>query len=46
MIGIICLTWIGVQLNAPGWYYGLLFVSGILSSIKFGINMMKIGAEK
>lgn len=46
MIGIICLAWVGVQLNAPTWYYGLLIFAFILNLIDYGVRMYKKGAGK
>lgn len=45
MIGSILLIWIGMQLNAPVWFYALIGVRFLISVIQFGIKMYKAGAE-
>lgn len=37
MVGMICLTWIGLKLNAPFWYYIVLGIGtgmGLIDSVK------------
>ena len=35
MLTLICLAWIGTILNAPFWYYVLLYLSMCCKLIKF-----------
>lgn len=46
MISLICLTWIGTQLNAPTWYFGLLIFGGVLQILQFGLRMFKAGNKQ
>lgn len=39
----ICLIWIGMQLNAPAWYYCLVGFAFIVNVISFGRNMFNKG---
>lgn len=45
MISIICLTWIGMQLNASNWYFALLIIGAILKIFSFGWDMYKQGLK-
>lgn len=45
MLADICLVWIGLQLNAPVWYYCLIGARFLISVIQFGLKMFKAGAE-
>lgn len=45
MINLICLFWIGMQLNAPGWYFGLLIFGLLLNILNFGLKMYKAGGK-
>lgn len=41
----ICLIWIGMQLNAPVWYYGLVCFALFLNTISFGLRMFSKGKQ-
>lgn len=43
MIIYICLGWIGMQLNAPVWYYVMLGIGVLINAIAFG---QKLGTHK
>lgn len=45
MITAILLFWIGIQLNAPTWYYVLVSIGIFFRLISFGIDMYKAGKE-
>lgn len=45
MFGLICLYWIGLQLNAPTWYFWVLGISAFLTILNFGFKMYKIGGK-
>lgn len=45
MLSAICLMWIGLQLNAPAWYYVILVIVFIISFINFGRGMYKAGKD-
>lgn len=45
MIGSILLFWIGMQLNAPVWFYVLIGVNLLMRVFKFGIDMYKAGSK-
>lgn len=40
---VICLFWIGMQLNAPVWYYVLAGFAFFLNLISFGLKMFNKG---
>ena len=39
----ICLVWIGMQLNAPVWYYLLIGVRLFFNMTSFGLKMFNKG---
>ena len=41
MIGYILLFYVGVQIDAPAWYYALSGVACLMKAIKAGIEMEK-----
>lgn len=41
MIADILLFWIGLQLNAPGWFYILVAVRFIIGALNAGIKLGK-----
>lgn len=43
MFFTICLFWIGMQLNAPVWYYFLAGFGFFCSILSFGIKMFNKG---
>ena len=43
MIMVICMIWIGMQLNAPVWYYCLLGLILFLNVISYGLRMFNKG---
>lgn len=43
MIIDICLIWIGMQLNAPVWYYCLVGFALFLNTLSFGLKMFARG---
>lgn len=45
MIIYICLYWIGLQLSAPAWYYGILIFGLFIKILDYGIKMYKRGKE-
>ena len=45
MIGIICLWYVGMQLSAPSWYYGILTVNAVIRVISLLMNVYKKGSE-
>lgn len=45
MISLICLFWIGLRLNAPTWYFGLLIFGMVLSVLNFGLRMYRAGGK-
>ena len=46
MITLICLAYVGYQLNAPEWYYTLLVIRSAIILFDFGIKMYKAGVNK
>lgn len=46
MITLICLAYVGYQLDAPTWYYTLLVIGSVIKLFDFGIKMYKAGADK
>ena len=45
MLCHICLFWIGMQLNAPSWYYWLMGISFVLNMISYGLRMFNRGKQ-
>lgn len=45
MFTIICLAWVGMQLNAPTWYFTLLVIMAVLKIISFGLEMYNKGRK-
>ena len=45
MITDILLFWIGLQLNAPTWFWWLLGVKFVIEFFGFGIKMFKAGSK-
>ena len=45
MISMICLFWVGLKLNAPTWYFGLLIFGFVLSVFQFAAKMYKAGMK-
>lgn len=45
MLAILCLFWIGNQLNAPLWYDICLLVMILCKIFSFGMKMYEKGAE-
>ena len=43
MFSLICLIRIGLQLEAPTWYFALLGIAGLCTVLNFGIKMYKAG---
>ena len=43
MIIDICLIWVGMQLNAPVWYYCLVGFALFCNVISFGLRMFNKG---
>ena len=43
MFIVICLFWIGMQLNAPVWYYILAGFAFFMQIISFGLKMFNKG---
>ena len=41
----ICLIWIGMQLNAPVWYYCLVGFAFFYNIILYGLRMFRKGKE-
>ena len=41
MLGDILLFWIGLQLNAPGWFWVLLGIRFTINLLSFGIKLGK-----
>ena len=39
----ICLIWVGMQLNAPVWYYFLVGFALFVNIISYGIKMFNRG---
>ena len=46
MFYLILLFWVGLQLNAPVWYWVLLGALALLASVQFGWKLYKKGLEK
>lgn len=46
MLSIICLAWIGTQLGAPAWYFGLLMLMVFINIISYGIKMYNKGKSE
>ena len=46
MIINILLFWIGLQLNAPVWFWGLLGAKVFINMITYGMKMHQKGAGK
>ena len=45
MIFDICLIWVGMQLNAPVWYYCLIGFAFFCHILSFGMNMFNKGKQ-
>lgn len=45
MISMICLFWVGVKLNAPTWYFGLIIFGLIVTIFQFAAKMYKAGMK-
>ena len=43
MFIVICLFWIGMQLNAPVWYYILAGFAFFMQILSFGLKMFNKG---
>lgn len=41
MLAYICLIWIGNRLNAPTWYYILIYISIFFKVFTSGMEFMK-----
>ena len=41
----ICLLWIGMQLNAPVWYYCIVGFCMFVSIISYGMKMFNKGKQ-
>ena len=41
----ICLIWIGMQLNAPNWYYWLVGFAIFCNIISYGLRMFHKGKQ-
>lgn len=39
MLTDICLLWLGMQVNAPVWYYVLVIAMFVIQAISFGIKV-------
>ena len=46
MIYLVCLIWVGLELHAPTWYFGLLIFAGLLNLISYGSKMYRLGGKK
>lgn len=45
MINAACLIWVGMQLNAPVWYYYLLGFALFCEIISYGMRMFNKGKQ-
>ena len=45
MIAIILMIWVGLQLNAPTWFYVICAITIAAKIIQYGINMYKEGQD-
>lgn len=45
MLVDICLVWIGMQLNAPVWYYCLVGFRCFTNIISYGLRMFNKGKQ-
>lgn len=43
MINTICLIWVGMQFNAPIWYFCLLGFALFIQILSYGIKMFNKG---
>ena len=41
MIGYILLFYVGIQIDAPGWYYALIAIASLIKALAAGIQMGK-----
>lgn len=39
MLSLILLWWVGLQLSAPWWYYGIILLSGFCKAVDFGASV-------
>lgn len=45
MIVTILMIWVGLQLNAPTWFYAICAITIAAKIILYGINMYKKGQD-
>lgn len=45
MIATILMIWVGLQLNAPTWFYAICAITIAAKIIQYGINMYKKGQD-
>ena len=45
MIVTILMIWVGLQLNAPTWFYAICAITIAVKIIIYGINMYKEGQD-
>jgi hypothetical protein len=45
MLTNICLLWVGIKLNAPKWYYALLIIKVLITTLNSWLKAYTKGLE-
>ena len=45
MLVVVCLWWIGMQLQAPNWYFWSLGITVFVKVLNFLMDIYKLGKE-